>query len=339
MSTPHLPSQLARAAEVLVRDYLAVKTGESVLVTMDDAGDRAAVDAIISAANNIGAQAGIYVTRQLPFQGALANPYISDTLAAVVKACDLWIDLTFPYIAGSAAYDEAMKSNRARYFLGADVRSESLIRLFGRADLDLMFEVHEKFSAQLAPGKECRIANAAGTDVSFRLAPPPFAKPRQADKPGLYLVPGNVPMWPDCDSVKGTIVINAAFHEYYTVLPTPIVLTIDGQIRHVEGGDNERQVLDRALKRAGGGKYGRVIHFSYGYHPGARFTGRCFAEDTRAAGNNACGLGVPFWEPGGAKTIRTASSRCSRYGSRASSWWRPAPWLLAYPVNAHDRYM
>ena len=299
MSTPSLRPQLARAAEILVRDYLAVTAGETVLITMDDAGDRTAVDAIVNSAKNIGAKPGIYITPQLPFQGALADPYINESLAAVVKACDMWIDLTFPYIAGSAAYEDAMTSNRARYFLGGDMRSESLVRLFGRADLDLMFDVHETFNALLTPGKECRIANDAGTDITFKLTAPPFPKPRQADKAGLYLVPGNVPMWPDCDSVKGTIVISAAFHEYYTVLPTPIALTIDGQIREVTGGDNERRVLDRALKRAGGGIYGQVIHFSYGYHPGARFTGCCFVEDTRTAGNNACGLGLPFWQPGG----------------------------------------
>ena len=58
-------------------------------------------------------------------------------------------------------------------------------------------------------------------------------------------------------------------------------------------------MLDRALKRAGGGKYGSIIHFSHGFHPAARFHGGSFIESIRAAGNNAIGMGVPWWEPGG----------------------------------------
>ena len=37
----------------------------------------------------------------------------------------------------------------------------------------------------------------------------------------------------------------------------------------------------------------------HGFHPAARFTGTCFLEDIRARGNNAIGLGIPWWEPGG----------------------------------------
>jgi hypothetical protein len=57
--------------------------------------------------------------------------------------------------------------------------------------------------------------------------------------------------------------------------------------------------MHRALKRAGGGEYGSVIHFSHAFHPAARYEGRSFIEDIRAAGNDAIGLGIPWWEPGG----------------------------------------
>ena len=59
-------------------------------------------------------------------------------------------------------------------------------------------------------------------------------------------------------------------------------------------------VRERALRRAGGGEhYGHVIHFTHGVHPTARVTGESFIEDMRATGNNAVGLGIPFWLPGG----------------------------------------
>jgi len=90
------------------------------------------------------------------------------------------------------------------------------------------------------------------------------------------------------------------FHEYYTSLPTPMTLEVDGKIRSIHGGGNERSVADRALRRAGSnGEYGYVIHFTHGIHPAARVTGRSFIEDMRTKGNNAIGMGIPWWDPGG----------------------------------------
>jgi hypothetical protein len=58
-------------------------------------------------------------------------------------------------------------------------------------------------------------------------------------------------------------------------------------------------MAERSLRRAGGGDFGHVIHFTVGFHPAARFSGTSFIEDIRSPGANAVGLGVPWWEPGG----------------------------------------
>ncbi|MFO0997016.1 MAG: hypothetical protein U1F33_10065 [Alphaproteobacteria bacterium] len=296
-----LSPELASAADVLVRDYMAVKPGETVLITADTASDKDAVEAIFSSANLQGAQAGVFTTKQLPFQGTLADPYISKPLIGAIESCDVWIDLTFPYLAGSHAYDAAMKSQRIRYLLGGDMASDGLVRLFGKVDLDAYYDVHKGFDELVAAamGKEVRITDELGTDVTFKLAKPPYGKPRRGDKPGMYLVPGACTMFPELESVRGEIHVTATFHEYYTRLPAPIVLTVDGKIRALSGGGNERSVMDRALRRAAGGDYGYVIHFTHGVHPAARVTGRSFIEDMRATGNNAIGLGLPWWVEGG----------------------------------------
>jgi hypothetical protein len=62
---------------------------------------------------------------------------------------------------------------------------------------------------------------------------------------------------------------------------------------------NVRALLQRAMRRAAGGDFGHVIHLTHGIHPAARMTGESFIEDMRAGGNNAVGLGIPFWLPGG----------------------------------------
>ena len=49
--------------------------------------------------------------------------------------------------------------------------------------------------------------------------------------------------------------------------------------------------------RAGGERYGYVIHFSYGFHPAVRPEN--LMESIRVPGNSAVGFGLPWWEPGG----------------------------------------
>ena len=293
--------ELAYAADVMVREYFCVQPGESLLITSDTATDRNVVDAIMNAAHIVGAKPVVMSSPQLPYQGALANPYISEPLAAAMHRCDAWIDLQFPYIAGSEAHDEAMKSNRLRYLLAADLTTGGLIRMFGKVDLDQLYGVKEPLNRIIAEatGKKGRITNVLGSDINFTLAKPAFTKTRRADRPGLFFIPGSCTMFPEPGSVQGTITRGAAFHEYYEPLSEPMRLSIDGKILSVEGGGGSRTVMDRALKRAGGGDYGYVIHLTYALHPSARYTGTSFVEDSRVTGCNAVGLGIPFWEPGG----------------------------------------
>jgi hypothetical protein len=115
----------------------------------------------------------------------------------------------------------------------------------------------------------------------------------------MYLVPGAATMNPEIETVRGEIALETVFHEFYTTLASPMVIEVDGRIRSVRGGGPERAPLERALRRAGGGQFGYVIHFTHGLHPAARFTGRSFVEDMRVTGNDAVGMGLPWWLPGG----------------------------------------
>ena len=294
--------RLARAADVLTRDMMCVEAGESVLITTDTATDVVGVQAIQDAAYRLGAKvASITLAPPVPFQGGLADEYLPDHVKAATGACDVWIDLCMPYLAGSGAFDEAMEGARARYFLGADIGAEEIVRLMGGADLDGLFQLGDAFGELLAQsaGKECRITNAHGTDVGFTLGKPEGFAFARATKPGGYFVPGTVMMLPEMESVVGSVVTSNMFHEYYTELAEPMTLKIDGKVKEVIGGGPENKVMRRALTRAGNGEFGYVVHFTCGFHPAARYTGKCFIEDQRVAGYNAIGLGLPFWVPGG----------------------------------------
>ena len=292
---------VALAADVLVRDYMAVQAGEAVIITADTATDPALSDALMTAVAQADARGAVLVIPRLPYQGGLANPYVPPVVAGAVASCTVWIDLTFPYLAGSKVCDDALQGGRVRYLLGADMGCAGLVRLFGGVDLDAYYQVHRGFDEVTAAAidRPVRITDSYGSDVTFTLARPAFTKPRRASAPGLYFIPGSCTMFPAPETVRGALHVVSSFHEYYARFSEPATLVIDGRIREIRGGGAERLAFERALRRAGGGDYGHVIHFTHGIHPAARVTGESFVEDMRAVGNDAVGLGIPFWLPGG----------------------------------------
>ncbi|MBP2293271.1 hypothetical protein [Azospirillum rugosum] len=294
-------TRLTRAADVLLKDHFCVRDGECVLMTTDNATDPVVVDALAAAAGRLGAKPVVVSMPRLPFQGSLADPHIPGPVVEAVKAGDVWLDLTFPYMAGSHAHDQAMKAGRARYILLGDVGAAGLARLYGGVDFDRLFEVQSAVDAyfRAAEGKTCRITSRLGTDLTYTIGKPATRKDRYARNPGSQTVPGSAIMYPVPESVTGVVVLEAVFHEHYCVPKEPVRLEVDGKIRSVTGGGADTRVMDRSLRRAGGGDYGYLIHFSYGFHPAAMATGSSFIEDIRVVGCNAIGLGLPWWVPGG----------------------------------------
>lgn len=292
---------LARGADRFVADFMAVRPDESVVITADADTDSAVVEALRAAALRAGTRPVVVAIPGVPYQGALADPYVPPALGAAVKAADVWLDLTFPYLAGSAMHQEVMAGKRTRYALAGDLTAGGLCRLFGATDLDAYFAVHHALDDLLASsvGRTARVRCPYGTDVSFVLGEAPHRKPRRATAPGLYTLPGSCALFPRPETVKGRIVLTAVFHEYYAPCSPPLSVDVDDRVRAVDGPTEHRVVLERALRRAGGGQFGQVIHFTCGLSPAARTRGTSFIEDSRVIGSNAVGMGLPWWVPGG----------------------------------------
>jgi leucyl aminopeptidase (aminopeptidase T) len=294
-------SALAVTAEFIARDIMGIKPGEQAVITADMAADMRGVHAVLNAARVRGANVALVAFPQLPYQGGLADPYIPEAVAAASQSCDVWFDFTFPYIAGSGVHAAAMKAQRARFLAFSDLGADGIVRLFGSVDYDRLFALQDALDALIADatGRACRVISPSGTDVHFKIAKPATRKLRRIDRPGSSTVLGSSVLYPEPASVQGVVVIEAAFHEYHTKLHAPIHVEVDGRIRAISGGGVDLRVMERSLRRAGGGEYGSIIHFSHAFHPAARLTGRSFVEDIRVPGSDAIGFGIPWWEPGG----------------------------------------
>jgi 2,5-dihydroxypyridine 5,6-dioxygenase len=298
--TFHSDAACLAAVDVLLKDHFCVRPDESVVLTADNRSDPSLVRALTDGVSRLGATACVVSFAQLPFQGALADPFIPGAVSAAVCESDVWLDLSFPYMAGSGPFERAMKEKRARYLLLGDLSAAGFGRVYGSADFDALFSLQsaaDRLFAE-AQGQRCRITSPAGTDLEFLMGRPATVKHRRATMPGAQTVPGSAIFYPEIDSVRGTIALESVFHEYYTSLAAPLMLEVEGVVRQVTGG-SDSAVLDRSLRRAGGGSYGHVIHLTVGLNPGALRTGRSFIEDIRVVGCNAVGLGLPWWVPGG----------------------------------------
>jgi len=295
--------RLIRAADTLVNDHFAIRPGEDVLLTADTTTEHALLDCIAGSVLRAKARPVVVVAPQLPFQGGLSDPFVSDTLKAAAIASDVWFDLCFPYHAGSGAHSAAMDAKRCRYLLLSLSRAASFERIYGCVDFHALMEFNVAFAEFIAEsaGQTARFTCSLGTDVSFKLDKLKMIRQRVAAEPGMQAVPGTQSFYPIMESVKGRIAIQALFDEHYRILRKPIAIEVNGKIQSFTGGGTEdRLSFERALRRASGtGEYGGFVHFTFGFHPGTQVTGEQFIEDIRIPGSNAIGMGLPWWEPGG----------------------------------------
>ncbi len=290
----------AHAVEVLLEDFLCVAKTERVVITSDMMTDARLTQALLEGAYRRAAEATAIIIPKLPSQGAGADIGITAACRGAISAADVWIDLTFPYMAGSAPHDAVMHEKKARYLLLGDANLDSFIRLYGDTDLDLYFAAQAEFDKTFGKkGARCRITCPHGSDFTFELSKPIFEKPRRALNPGMYTIPGACSIGADTKTIKGRIVLSAVFHQVYELLHHRVVVEVDGAIKSITGAGAAAIKFERAVRRATGARDGMIIHLTNGLHPTAQVTGKCFNEDMRALGNNAVGFGLPWWEPGG----------------------------------------
>ncbi len=289
-----LDMELAHATYKLVKDVMKVKKGEEVVITADTSSDWRVVEATANAVKIIGGKPLVVWYPTPPGVGKAADPYIPlNTLTAVLKNADVWIEFNKAWLLYSTPYEKAMEEGKARYICLVGMDTDMMVRTIGRVNIELLYKFQRKLAEITKRAKKMRITTPAGTDVEFENDPNrPVLVEGEISGPGEYMLFGQVDWAPVEESINGVIVFDGSVWppEELGLLKEPIKLYVEnGRVVRIEGG-REARIFENWLKSFNDPKMFYIAHLSYGCNPGAKLTGNIL-EDERVWGVVEWGLG------------------------------------------------
>jgi leucyl aminopeptidase (aminopeptidase T) len=290
----HLSLELAKASEVLVRDMIKVKLDEEVLIYADMESDRLVVEETAKAVSNVGSKLAVLWYKTPSGVGEDADQYLPRSLAAAMANCDIMIEFSNKYLLYSTPWRKAMETHRVRYVCLSGMDTGMMVRCIGRVNMPVLVEFQDKLADLTMNAEHMHVVTPAGTDVTFRndRDRPVFREGVVLDKPGEYMLIGQVDWAPIEDSLNGTIVFDGSVWppEELGLIKTPIALEVEkGKVIGVKGGW-QANVYEKWLRSFQDPAMLNLAHISYGCNPGAKLTGR-MVEDERVWGCVQWGLG------------------------------------------------
>ncbi len=289
-----LDLELAKAVHKLVKDLIGIKKGDEVLIYSDTEGDWRVVEETAKAVHSIGGKVAMMRYPTPRGVGKAADPDIPRPLTVAMSNCDILIEYANKYLLYSTPWIEAMKTHRVRYICLCGMTAEMIVRCVGRVDIPTLIEFQERIAELTRNAKHMKITTPAGMEVEFENDPnrPVFSEGIVTDKPGEYMLIGQVDWAPIEESINGVIVFDGSVWppEELGLLTNPIRLTVkDGEVTKIEGG-HEAVVFKKWLSSFQDPNMFRIAHISYGCNPGAKLSG-FILEDERVWGSVEWGLG------------------------------------------------
>ena len=267
--------ELGKATDVVARDFLKLKAGETCIITADTENDIRLISALARSVFSTGALPMVILIAAPLGVGQAADPMIPKGLAAALAETDAWIENNNKYIFYSETFNYAHNTNQKLRHLSLEgMRVSNMIRCIGRIDYPALEAFLVKISQMTKQAKKVRITTPAGQDVQFENLPdrPVTAEFGKADKPGSFMQPGQVSWTPDLSTVNGVIVFDGAVNPPIGILKEPIRLYIErGEIKKFEGGKDAIE-YESWLKHFNHPQMLRLAHASYGFNPGARLS-------------------------------------------------------------------
>jgi 2,5-dihydroxypyridine 5,6-dioxygenase len=288
--------ELATVAYKIIRDIMAVKKGESILITVDSAGCWTVAEELAKIAESMGARIMVAYHSTPVGVGKVAEPYLPDSLKAAIPQTDVWLELNTQWLGYSAPYEEALvPPNRVRYLCLCGLDVERMVRFFGRLDLRAQDEFQNKVVEVTRRAQKMRIMTSAGTDVSFENdSKRPVLSELWCHTPGAHFPPGQIAWAPIEESINGDIVFDGSFYAGGPAdLPNlcePITFHVrKGVCVEISGGEKAKIVRKWLDFLNDPGMY-HEAHLCYGFNPGAKTSGIC-VEDERIWGVTEWGFG------------------------------------------------
>ena len=292
--------ELAKAADVLVRELFKLKEGEIFVITADTESDERVVDSTAAAAFTVGAKPMVIWNASPLGVGKAADPMLpSEALIGALTAADAWVEFNNKWIFYSDTYTTVMRENeRLRYLCLVGMNADMMVRCIGRIDYELLDRFMDRIKTLTVSAVEVHITTPAGTDVTFRNAPEQRGGYAlgYADTPGSHMMGGQIFWRIELESLNGVIVFDGSVNPPIGLLKNPIELHVErGDIVGIEGG-SEAAEYEAWLRGFDDPNMLKIAHVCYGFNPGAKLTGDV-VEDERIWGCTEWGIGHMRWRP------------------------------------------
>lgn len=288
--------ELGRAADILVRELFKLKPGETFVITADTESAPRVVDATARAAFAADAKPMVIWLASPLGVGMAADPMLPiESLTGALIGADAWVEFNNQWLLYSTPYERVVKENtKLRYLnlVGMDV--DMMVRLIGRVDYPALTEFLKKVYELTKAAKHMRWTTPAGTDVEFDMSSDPNYllgwDAGYADKPGVFMLGGQVGWPPVLESINGIIVFDGSISPPCGRLDAPVRLIVkQGKVVKIEG-EGQAKEFEQWLASFDDPRMFHIAHVCWGFHPGAKLTGNV-VEDERVWGATEWGLG------------------------------------------------
>jgi len=291
-----LTLELAKVAYKVVHDIVSVKTGESLLITVDSAGSWVVAEELARAGESLGAKVIVSYHSTPRGVGKVAEPFLPDSLKAAIPQTDIWIELNAQWLGYSTPFEVALvPPNRVRYLCLCGFDTERIVRFFGQVDLKIQDKFQDKVVDITKRAKEMRITTPAGTNISFKNDPKrPVISELWCHTPGANFPLGQIAWAPIEKSINGEIVFDCSFYAGGPAdlpeLRSPIIFHVKEGICVKISGGKESLIVRQWLDSLNDPGMYHEAHICYGFHPDAKSSGIC-VEDERIWGVTEWGFG------------------------------------------------
>lgn len=244
--TAELADQVSRIAMRVVKDYLATKPTEKLLVVADTGTSGTVIDSILSAGMALGAEATLAL--MLPRKKSGEEP--PRTVAAAMKEADVIIAPVTSSIYHTQAKFDAQKAG-ARGVLNAPPEAETWTKGGMTADYFEIRKEAEKLAGLLTKSRNIRILSDAGTDLSAKIEgrkPVGWLTAICQNKGEVSALPaGEVSLPPIEGTANGKVVFEHAVTDI-GALSDPIKFEVRNGLATNFRGAKEAEKLERIIK-------------------------------------------------------------------------------------------